>query len=135
MLTGSFGRFDVSKSNTTFTDSVPVDVGLITRDVNALGLGPLLEVLRRTNGGAEGSGDEKEGSREGFEVEQHGCWEFLPFVSSPSISGRGIGGFCTYDKRLATRTPSVRISILVVLPRKSLVAYFQRDVAETSEYP
>lgn len=135
MLTGSFGRFDVSEGNTTFTDSVPVDVGLITRDVNALGLGPLLEVLRRANSGAEGSGDEKEGGRESFEVEQHGRWGFLCLVSSPFIPGRGIGGFCTRDKWLATKTPSVRISIPVVFPQKSLVAYFQRDVAETSAYP
>ena len=68
-LTSSLSRLDIGKGNTVGNDGVPVDVALVGRDVDTLGLSPLLEVLNRVDSGAKGGGGEKECGRESFEVE------------------------------------------------------------------
>ena len=71
--TGSLGRLDVGEGNAIGSDGVPVDVALVGRDVDALWLSPLLEVLSRSDSGAEGGGGEEKCRCESLEGEQHRC--------------------------------------------------------------
>ena len=70
-LTYSLGRLDVGEGIAVASDGVPVDVALMGRDVDTLGLSPLLEVLSRPNSGAEDGGGEEKCRCESLQVEQH----------------------------------------------------------------
>ena len=89
--TGSLGRLDVGEGNTIGSDGVPVDVALVGRDVDALGLSPLLEMLSRSDGGGEGGGGEEKCRCEILEVEQHRCCRRPPSTASHFIPRRSIG--------------------------------------------
>lgn len=58
-LTGPFGRLYVGEGDAIGSNSFSVDVALIGRDVNALGLSPLLEIFSRLNSNTGGSSEEE----------------------------------------------------------------------------
>ena len=69
VLTSSLSRLNIGEGNAVGNDGVPVDVALVGRDVNTLGLSPLFKVLSELDSGAEDGGGEEECRRESFEVE------------------------------------------------------------------
>ena len=71
--TGSLGRLDVGEGNTISGDGVPIDITLVGRDVDPLGLSPLRQVLSGSDSGAEYGGGEEKGRRQSLEVDQHRC--------------------------------------------------------------
>ena len=73
VLTSSLSRLNIGEGNAVGNDGVPVDVALVGRDVNTLGLSPLFKVLSELDSGAEDGGGEEECRRESFEVEEHRC--------------------------------------------------------------
>ena len=83
-LTGPLGRLYVYEGNAVGNDFPPVDVALVGRDVDTLGLSPLLEALSRVDSSAEDSSSEEKGRCESFEGEQHGCCA-SPLSISPSL--------------------------------------------------
>ena len=63
-LTGSFSCLDVCEGDTLGSDSLPVDIVLVGRKVNTLGLSSFLGVPNRLDGDGEGCGGERKCRRD-----------------------------------------------------------------------
>ena len=90
--TQSSRQFDVNESNPTTSNGVPVDVGLISGDVDTLDLSLNFEVAGNVRTAAKNSGrEEEERRRDRFESEQH-CWGDISLQSAPlTFISRGTG--------------------------------------------
>ena len=109
MLTGPLGRLYVGEGNAVGNDGIPVNVTLVGRDVDTLGLIPLLKVPSAlSDSGTKDTTGEEKCRYQSFDGEQHCCCESvhdspLAFIADRAPGAIGIGGI-----HFKARTPSSR---------------------------